>query len=397
MGRIKRAFRDLSIRKTYMLYMLLFLLLAALLSSISINIASGIVNNINLSYGDTSQQYTLQNGKGDVVVAKTASEYLPQDKAMITLCNIVETWSIPLFFGLCIIASALLFYRIKLKKPIELLSGASQSIAANNLDFSLHYGSKDEMGRLCDSFEKMRVALLLNNRELWRAVEERKRLNAAFSHDLRTPLTVLRGYADFLNHYVPQGKIGEEKILTTVSTMSEQIDRLESYVRTMSDIQRLEDIVAAPAPVRASALMEQLRSSAQMLAQKSGRNLVFDHNLPDLEIGIDASFAQRVSDNLLSNAARYAAATITVRCWYEGQTFYITVEDDGPGFTADEFNQASKPYYRQKTSADGIHFGLGLHICKTLCEKHGGQLTIGNRENGGASVTASFLCRNEQS
>jgi signal transduction histidine kinase len=59
----------------------------------------------------------------------------------------------------------------------------------------------------------------------------------------------------------------------------------------------------------------------------------------------------------------------------------------------EDLNQASKPYYRHKASTDGAHFGLGLFICKTLCEKHGGELELGNRKDNGASVTASFLCR----
>ena len=65
--------------------------------------------------------------------------------------------------------------------------------------------SADELGKLCQSFETMRASLEANSRALWDAVEERKRLNAAFSHDLRTPLTVLQGYSDFLLDTLPPG------------------------------------------------------------------------------------------------------------------------------------------------------------------------------------------------
>lgn len=61
------------------------------------------------------------------------------------------------------------------------------------------------MGALCASFEEMRRALWENNRVMWRQMEERKRLNAAFAHDLRTPLTVLRGYAGMLLHDLSEG------------------------------------------------------------------------------------------------------------------------------------------------------------------------------------------------
>ncbi|MFD2880718.1 HAMP domain-containing protein [Paenibacillus rhizoplanae] len=90
------------------------------------------------------------------------------------------------------------FYHNKLKQPIGTLREASQKISGNDLNFRIPQASEDEMGQLCGSFERMRAALEDNNRQMWRSIEDRKQLNAAFfSHDLRTPLTVLRGYADF--------------------------------------------------------------------------------------------------------------------------------------------------------------------------------------------------------
>lgn len=75
-------------------------------------------------------------------------------------------------------------------------------ISNNNLNFSIKYDSKDELGELCSSFETMRFTLANNFSEMWRQMEERKQLNAAFAHDLRTPLTVLKGYNEILqsNH-----------------------------------------------------------------------------------------------------------------------------------------------------------------------------------------------------
>ena len=85
-----------------------------------------------------------------------------------------------------------------MKKPIEVLNAASQKIAENDLGFTVEVPCGNELGRLCGSFEKMRAALLELNREHWAQMEERRRLNAAFAHDLRTPLTVLRGRATLL-------------------------------------------------------------------------------------------------------------------------------------------------------------------------------------------------------
>lgn len=401
MGRIKHIIRNLSIKKSFMLYMLLFLLLATLLSAIAIQTADSVESRVNWGYLDSSQKHEIQKGKNDKgtvsITMPPDTDYTSRDKAIVTACKIVQLWAIPLFFGLCIITSALLFYRNKLKKPIELLSTASEKIAGNDLDFKLNYENSDEMGQLCTSFETMRAVLLETNRELWRTIEERKRLNAAFSHDLRTPLTVLRGYADFLKAYVPQGKISEQKLLSTISTMSGQIARLERYVQTMGEVQRLEDIKVSLESVTTASFMEQFQNSACVFMQKSGRIPDFHHEVSDCEVLMDLSIVYRVLENILSNAVQYAKNTVAIRCRYEHEMLSITVEDDGPGFTAEDLKQAPKPYYRNKGSSDGKHFGLGLYICKGLCEKHGGQLKLQNGAKGGARVTADFLCQKKKS
>lgn len=393
MGRLKRAVHNLSLKKSFMLYMLLFLLLATALSSISINLADSLRNQINSTYVDTDNKYLVQNGTGNVVIFSSPPEYTPKDQVIVKTCNAVQIGSIPVFFGVCIIMAALFFYRNKLKKPIELLNEASGKIAATNLDFHLFYDSKDEMGQLCASFETMRGALEENNRAMWRAMEERKRLNAAFSHDLRTPLTVLRGYTDFLKNYLPQGKVSQEKLLSTISTMSGHIDRLEKYACQMSEIQKLEDITVNPQDVEIHALVSQFKSTAELLSQNTGLTLNFADETKDSHMMLDMSLIMRVYENLISNAIRYAKSTISICIKCVDSAFFIDVADDGQGFSEEDLQMALKPYYQRKSGGDELHFGLGLYISKTLCEKHGGTIAIGNAQSGGATVAASFMTK----
>ena len=112
------------------------------------------------------------------------------------------------------IVSVFFFIYLKLKQPISCLQNGIMRIQNNDLDFSLPILSNDEMGQLCAAFEEMRSELLKSNRLLWQQAEERKRLNAAFSHDLRNPITVLKGSVKLLR----QGIQDEQTI-----------DRLESY------------------------------------------------------------------------------------------------------------------------------------------------------------------------
>lgn len=390
MGRIKQIINNLSIKKAFMLYMLLFLILAATLSSLSINLADHIKNGINLSYTTEENQYKLSNGTNMVYIASTPIKYSPRDKVIIKILGFIDIWSIPLWFGLCIVLSALLFYRNKLKKPIELLNHASKMIAENDLNFTLNYKSKDEMGQLCSSFEAMRAALEKNNYEMWSLLEERKRLNASFSHDLRTPLTVLRGYADFLTNYTPQGKVSEEKLMSTISTMQNQISRLENYVQMMSEVQKLEDITVNAERVTSSSLTSQLKEFAYALTTNTKLSVEFINELPDQELYLDSAIVQRVYENLVSNALQYAKSKISIYCENPEGNLSISVSDDGSGFTLEGLKQADKPYYRSNPNPSDTHWGLGLTICRVLCEKHNGKLVIENGSNGGAKVTSIF-------
>ena len=92
-----------------------------------------------------------------------------------------------LFFVTALILTSSLFYRMKLREPIALLTDSADRIMANDLDFTIRSSSQDELGQLCRAFESMREALPVKYPELWRQNEERRQLNAAFSHDLRKP------------------------------------------------------------------------------------------------------------------------------------------------------------------------------------------------------------------
>ncbi|MDE6595207.1 MAG: sensor histidine kinase, partial [Oscillospiraceae bacterium] len=93
----------------------------------------------------------------------------------------------------------------------------------------------------------------------------------------------------------------------------------------------------------------------------------------------------QVYENLVSNAARYAREKICVSFTVEEKGFFIEVCDDGEGFSAEGLKKAAEPFFRDENNKDGgkNHFGLGLYICRVLCEKHGGKLILGNSSVGG--------------
>ncbi len=311
---------------------------------------------------------------------------------------------IPLWILVCVGLTVWFFYKRELEKPIRVLQEASEKIADNCLEFELEPVKDNELGRLRDGFEKMRAALYENNRATWQLLEERKRLNAAFAHDMRTPITVLKGYGEMLERYVPEGRISQEKLLEILGMMNGQVRRLESYTQKMSSIRKLEDLEPETEWVKALDLKEKLQGICDILGQNISCSFRGSGTLR-----LDEALLLEVFENLVANGLRYARQMlqVTVRVmpeeasapWPETEgVLEVVVEDDGPGFNPEELQHATEPFYRGEGQMEQCHFGLGLYICRLICAKCGGSLALTNGICGGR-VTARFkiFCGNPES
>lgn len=284
--------------------------------------------------------------------------------------------------------AGLVYYRRKLKRPLDILKSGAERIANNDLNFEIKYEVDDEFGQLCQAFEKMRSSLENNSKETWRQMEERKRLNASFSHDLRTPLTVLEGHLDILQKYTDNGALSKEDIAEIYSVMNIQLRRLSRYVSSMSKLQSLEDIPLSPKPTDTEELLRTLKNTAEIIC--SELTLVFDSDIKQPSLDVDIEIVLQVFENLMSNAARYAKTQVYVLCKTKNNRLIITVSDDGCGFDAKDIKIATDPFYTTEKKSEGEHFGLGLNICKILCQRHGGGINLKNNKSGGAKITVYF-------
>ena len=109
--------------------------------------------------------------------------------------------------------------------------------------------------------------------QIWEEMEEQRRLNAAFAHDLRTPLTVLQGYVDLLETYYPAGRISQEKMMEILEMMGGQVDRLRRFGDTMKKIHSLEERGAVRRRMRVEELARRLEESAGMLVSGPGEGI----------------------------------------------------------------------------------------------------------------------------
>lgn len=387
MGQINHRRQNLSLLKSLILYVITFVVLALSLSIATSSVCSGAAESIRSSYPPSGEKYYLTNEQGEQLgeggyITTKPTPLSEQDERTIAILEMLPAIAIPVYSAFCIIAAALLFYRNRLKKPLAELRAASEKIANNDLDFSIDYDSKDELGQLCASFEIMRTTLADNFSKMWRQVEERKTLNAAFAHDLRTPLTVLKGYNEML-------QASENSQTREISaTMGIHISRMEKYVSSMSNLRRMEDTQPEYKLTDLPSLVSSLYDSAIIVCTKNGKEILLKNDITVSPLSLDSTFVSQVCNNLLSNAVRYARTSVTLSFSLQDNGLLLSVSNDGKGFDKSSLQKATNPYYTEESN-HSEHFGLGLYICKLLCEHHNGYLKIENTTDG-ATVVAYF-------
>lgn len=383
MEKVKQHIKNMPIMPTYILLSITFLLLAMFLIEIEHTLLTNAQRDIAFRYSE------IVEGYDSVKVWGNQLEYFltEHDNHLMLLYEILIWILPPLTYFICFSMAGYIFYKNKIKSPLHIITEASECIADNDLDFSIHYDKSDEMGMLCLAFEKMRSALEQNNREMWRLMDDRKRLNATLSHDIRTPLTVLEGHLNILQKYLPNGKLSTNEIMETYVVMERQLNRLNTFISSMNSLQRLEDIPITQRTELVSDLIEQFKDTATIICE--GKQLRFSCTCNNEYIYIDTEIVMQVFENLLSNAVRYAKSSISILIGVENEFFFISVADDGNGFDATTLKSATYPFYTTEKEY-GSHLGLGLNICKILCERHNGNMTLTNKKTGGALVTVNF-------
>lgn len=384
--------KNLSLRKTILLYMAIALLSGYLFSAVIIKIADRTQLRVWGHYVSEAYFETAEAEGPDHVTdfqRPTAYVMTPSDHFVSEVCDFLQTYTILILSMAGSSVAVLLFYRNKLKKPIRELALASKNIAENHLDFHITYENKDEMGVLCSEFERMREQLARNNQTLWRTIEEEKILRAAIAHDIRSPLTVLKGYQEMLMEYLPDAQIDHKQVMEMLSESSHQIERMDSFVETMRKMNSLEGREPAAAEISAAELEADIQAELAILEKEFGKQYTLQVPASNEIFYGDKEIILEVTENLLSNAFRYGKQQIEIMIQTGYSELRVCIKDDGDGFQEDT-EKITEAFHTQNAKDSLKHAGIGMYISRLYCEKHGGKLVLKNDEQHGAVMTAIF-------
>lgn len=429
-GRLGKGKRT-SIKKSFYCYIFVMSVVVVALSAAAVKVCTDMRDKILLSHA-----YTLEPDPdlaepepgGPYVIPPTITkkdgvnesqgntqkndlpEFSDREKFF---CHVLEVLVVVLpFLFICIgiWISGSLFYFLKLKKPFYLLEQGISHIKQGDLDFSLEYSRQDELGQLCGAFETMRQEIVKNNTEMWNMVDERKKLNASVAHDLRTPITVIKGYSEYLRLNLARNNLSPEDRKEILSYIENAAGRLEAYAESVHHIHKLENLDLEYRNVDLPAFSEEISSALKVMADEAGRQINVSARLPNQRISLSTVAVFRILENLVQNACDYSRKNIFVELGLNQDYFTITVIDDGDGFQNIEkcsdastngeigvlFSRQGNCPENSSTHGKRNHYGMGLAICNILSEKHGGNLFLSNDSDMGAKVFVKLKIRDGQ-
>lgn len=279
-----------------------------------------------------------------------------------------------------------------INKPIDDLINAAKKIKDKDLDFHMEYEADNELGELTKAFEAMRDELQISLNTQWLIEQERSDMIAAIGHDLRTPLTVIKGHIEVLQESNLDNKERLHKYIDTIANNTNRAIKLIEDMNTISKLERI-DFTLVPKLVVVDEFIEAIKSNYEILCKKKDINFAVNYlDIGEVKnhINIDEYRIGQVLDNIISNSYRFTpeGGVINLKITNYGHEMYFKIEDSGIGFSSKDKKRIFEKFYQgdESRSKEKGHFGLGMNIAKIIVEKHGGDITVKNNDNGGACV-----------
>lgn len=285
-------------------------------------------------------------------------------------------------------------------KPIKALQQATENIKIGNLDFKIKTNRKDEIGHLTKDFEGMRLKLKESIEVQQQYEENRKLLISNISHDLKTPITSIKGYVEGIKDGVANTEEKRQKYVNTIYKKAVAMDALIDELFLFSTL----DLKHAPFYFEKLNIIHFIQECIDDLAydlEKNNIEIKFHHELgSDVLIKADREKLMRVFNNVIQNSVKYLdkeMGQIKLSLYKSEQLLEVTIEDNGSGINSADLAFVFESFYRADKSRNSKTggTGLGLAISKQIIEAHGGTIRAESVEGKGTTIKFTLQLTNK--
>ena len=268
--------------------------------------------------------------------------------------------------------------------PLVKLRKATRNIKEGNLDFVLEVEGNDEFSQLCQDFEEMRKRLKESTEEKILMDKENKELISNISHDLKTPITAVKGYVEGIMDGVADTPEKMDRYVRTIYNKTNEMDHLINELTFYSKI----DTNRIPYTFSKLNVEDYFSDCAEELGlemETRGIELVYANYVEkDVQVIADGEQIRRVIHNIVSNAIKYMEkprGIIQIRVKDVGDFIQVEIEDNGKGIAAKDIPSIFDRFYRTDVSRNSSKggSGIGLSIVKKILEDHGGKVWATSR------------------
>ena len=283
--------------------------------------------------------------------------------------------------------------------PLVKLRKATRNIKEGNLDFVLEVEGNDEFSQLCQDFEEMRKRLKESTEEKILMDKENKELISNISHDLKTPITAVKGYVEGIMDGVADTPEKMDRYVRTIYNKTNEMDHLINELTFYSKI----DTNRIPynfSKINVAEYFEDCVEEIGMDLDSKGIGLSYiNYAEDDIVVIMDPEQIRRVIHNIISNSVKYLDKQngfINIRVRDVGDFVQFEFEDNGRGIAAKDLPYIFERFYRAEKSRNSATggSGIGLSIVKKIIEDHGGKIWATSKESSG--TTMYFVIRKYQ-
>ena len=365
-----------------MIILMPMLLLAATLFGIS-----------EAQHRNSSGSDTVQESAYDITIADTGSS---QTSIQIMTKDLFFTALVILIFTS--VSIGLWIYR-SVAAPLVKLRKATQNIKEGNLDFVLEVDGTDEFAELCRDFEEMRRRLKESAEEKVLLDKENKELISNISHDLKTPITAVKGYVEGIMDGVADTTEKMDRYVRTIYNKTNEMDHLINELTFYSKIDT-NRIPYTFSKLNVDDYFSDCAEEVGLELETRGIQLYYANYVEkDVLVIADGEQIRRVIHNIISNAIKYMdkpKGVIQIRVKDVGDFIQVEIEDNGKGIASKDLTYIFDRFYRTDVSRNSSKggSGIGLSIVRKILEDHGGKVWATSRE--GIGTIMYFVLRKYQ-